>query len=67
MYREQNYENPLRLNFLYLNISNIVICGFGRNSATHMRTFRTYDVKRFETQKRDDKTPPDRVSLKWIL
>lgn len=50
MFRGQNYENAFTLNILYLNISDIDISGFGRNSDSDMRTFRNCDVKRFETQ-----------------
>ena len=58
MFQEQNYENALTLNILWLNIScDIDINGFGRNSVRDMGTFRNCDVERFEIQTGDIKTP----------
>ena len=39
------------------------ISGFGRNFASDMRAFRNCDVKRFETQTGDIRSPPNRTSF----
>ena len=63
MFREQNYENVFALNILYLNISDICISGFGRNSDSNMRTFWIFDVEKFEIQTGDIQTLPNMASV----
>ena len=62
MFREQNYENAFTL-----NISDIDITGFGRNSDSDMQTFRNCDVERFEIQTGDIKTPPTEQGLSSVV
>ena len=66
----QNQQNVQKTHFWQkfpgvngLNISDVDISGFGRNSDGDMLTFRNCDVERFEIQMGDIKSPPTRASL----